>query len=257
MSDQSKSDDSSGLRWLRVHVKRTAEPGGVTSLSRTVYCPARAKRVPLDDCSGCGNRFAIDRRDRDAFLVCDVPEHAALLPTEVEPDPDHIGPSGQSVADVMTADVVCVRGDLSLRDLLRVFLERGVSGVPVVEKDGVEERPIGVVSKTDVVRILEGGGRSRTVEIAGRDGEAYEVHAGAMPSLDEACVRDVMTPTTLALPGETPIERAAAVMSYEGMHRLPVTSMSGAIVGLVSSIDIMRWLARRAGYIVPGKTEQQ
>lgn len=242
-----------GLRWLRVHVRRTAEPGGVTSLTRTVYCPRRGASVSVDDCSGCGNRFAVDHRDRDEFLVCDVPEDAEIPPTEVEPDPSRHGTSGDVVADLMTTDVVCVTPELPVRDLLRVFIERSISGAPVVE-DG---KVVGVVTKTDLVRVLFQQSEPGTLEIAGRAGETYAVAAPASPSFEGARVADVMTCLTLTLSDVTSLERAAAIMAYEGIHRIPVVSSTDEVVGLLTSIDVLRWVARRAGYVVPGRTARQ
>lgn len=244
-------DEDGGLRWLRVHVRRTAEPGGVTSLTRSVYCPRQGARVSLDACSGCGNRFAVDRRDRDVFLVCDVPEHAEIPPGEVEPDPSKR--SGDIVADLMTRDVVCVSPELSVRDLLQVFIERSISGVPVVQNG----KPIGVVTKTDVVRVLYRQTEPRSVEIVGREGETYAVNAAPSPTLEQARVDDVMTHLTLSLSDDTPLERAAAIMAYEGIHRIPVVSSSDEVVGLITSLDVLRWVARRAGYVVPDRTAQQ
>lgn len=247
------TDDEGGLRWLRVHVRRSVEPGGVTALSRTVFCPSREARVSVDDCSSCGKRFAIDRRDRDVFLVCDVPAHALVPPTEMVPDPAGVSPSGETVADIMTSDVVTVTPELSVHDLLQAFLERGISGAPVL-RDG---KPVGMVSKTDVVRALHGSTAPRTIEVIGRTGEAYAVTTSGMPGLNEACVSDIMTQLTLVLHSATPIERAAAVMAYEGVHRVPVVSDAEEVIGLVTSLDILRSIARRAGYVVPARTALQ
>jgi len=64
-------------------------------------------------------------------------------------------------------------------------------------------------------------------------------------------VEDVMTPFAFSLPSDAPVSRAAALMAYEGIHRLAVVSHDGTLVGVVTSLDIMRWLAQRAGYVVP------
>jgi signal-transduction protein with cAMP-binding, CBS, and nucleotidyltransferase domain len=46
-------------------------------------------------------------------------------------------------------------------------------------------------------------------------------------------------------------------MAFEGIHRLPVVGASDQVVGLVSSLDVLRWLAQRSGYLVPRTTQQQ
>jgi hypothetical protein len=41
-----------------------------------------------------------------------------------------------------------------------------------------------------------------------------------------------------------------ALMTYEGSTALPVVSDDGRVVGLLSSLDILRWLALASGYVV-------
>jgi CBS-domain-containing membrane protein len=64
-------------------------------------------------------------------------------------------------------------------------------------------------------------------------------------------VKEVMTPVTLAMPEHASIARASALMAYEGVHRVVVVDVSGAVIGLVSPIDVLRWLAQKDGYAVP------
>ena len=67
-----------------------------------------------------------------------------------------------------------------------------------------------------------------------------------------ATVRDIMTPTSFSLVQDAPVAQAAAIMAFEGIHRLPVTAEpSGEVVGLISSSDVLRWIAQRSGYLVP------
>jgi CBS-domain-containing membrane protein len=40
------------------------------------------------------------------------------------------------------------------------------------------------------------------------------------------------------------------MMAFEGMHRVPVVSASDTVVGIVSSIDVLRWIAQTEGYLV-------
>lgn len=47
------------------------------------------------------------------------------------------------------------------------------------------------------------------------------------------------------------LSRAAALMAYEQVHRLPVVSTERRVVGVISALDVAGWLARNDGYVVP------
>ncbi len=127
------------------------------------------------------------------------------------------------LSTIMARKVCCVRGDLDASEARARMLARGVSGLPVVDNWG---RAIGVISKTDLV----------------------EHEVGPAPS--GRAVVDVMAPFVLSLTSDDSIGRAAALMAYEGVHRVVVVDRSGHVVGLVSSLDVARWLGRRAGHPV-------
>ena len=57
-------------------------------------------------------------------------------------------------------------------------------------------------------------------------------------------------PPTFTLEENDPVSRAAAVMAVEGVHHLPIIADHGRVVGLISTLDVSRWLARQAGYDV-------
>lgn len=115
--------------------------------------------------------------------------------------------------DVMTPVVTCVTPDLSLDSLTELLLERGISGVPVVDEEG---RPIGVVSKTDLV------GRVAT----------------------DRTVLDVMMPVAFSLHDTDTLERAAQLMAAEHVHRIPLVDDQGRVSGILTSFDLARWVVR-------------
>jgi CBS domain-containing protein len=39
-------------------------------------------------------------------------------------------------------------------------------------------------------------------------------------------------------------------MTIEGVHRVPVIDHGGKVVGMISSLDVMRWVAAEDGYPV-------
>jgi CBS domain-containing protein len=142
------------------------------------------------------------------------------------------------VGSVMTTDVVCVRADVSLEALAALFLDRDIGGVPVVGADGY---PLGVVSKTDLVRERRDNGDDTGAEErpdGRRFGDGYHVER-----FPRGTVADIMTPMAFTLREDAPLTQAAAMMAVEGVHRVLVVSDAGSVVGIVSSLDVLRWLA--------------
>lgn len=212
---------------LRIRTRRTLAASGETSITSSVACRRRAGDVPVHTCLTCPHAAAlISLPDGAAHLYCRDPEAAEAdvlhLPARVAPL--HVAPS-QSLADrmpvsvIMSADVVCVRPDVSIAALTVLLIERGISGVPVVDAAGA---PLGVVSKTDLVR---------------EPGSALTVS-------------DIMTSMTFALPETATIAQAGALMAYEGIHRVPITGSDGSVIGIVAALDVLRWMAKQDGYIL-------
>ena len=115
----------------------------------------------------------------------------------------------------------CVTEEVTLPVLASCLLDGGYSGLPVVDTEG---RPVGVVSKTDLLR------------------------HGVTP---DGRVKDVMTSMSFTLEDDQSVSKAAAIMAYEGIHRLPVVDANGKVVGLLSSLDVLHWLACKTGNTVP------
>lgn len=176
--------------------------------------------------------------------------HAAIGPHRSGGEP--AGPAETTpVAEVMTKHVVCVPPDLGIEALTDLFLERGISGAPVVDSAG---RTLGIVSKTDVLR--DYADRGETGEVGKPELQSGGIRAQLdrgmhVQELRDATVRDVMTPLAFTLPESASIARASALMALEGVHRVPVVAPNGKVVGILSALDVLRWLALREGYAVP------
>lgn len=146
---------------------------------------------------------------------------------ETEPLP---APALCTVGEVMVREVIAVHPDTSLQTAAELMLEHGISGMPVVDEEG---RLQGMVSKTDLVR-------------HGLAGE-NEASGMALPSgqhvLDGTTVGEVMTRHVLIVPERASLTEAAKIMVNAGIHRVPVVSTRGLLAGLVSTSDIVRWVA--------------
>ena len=114
-----------------------------------------------------------------------------------------------------------------------------------------EGRPIGLVSKTDLLRHLhESGDGIEEVEQAGRRVDKVMGNGFHATSRHGTAVREVMMPVVFAVDETASIACAAALMAGENIHRLPVLAPDGTVGGIVTTLDIARWVAARGGYAV-------
>jgi CBS domain-containing protein len=168
---------------------------------------------------------------------------------DTEDQPTTYAPSREAtVATIMSHTTYCVRPDVSVETLASLLLDHRMSGVPVVDADG---RPVGVVSKTDLLRHLhERGDTPESAEHRPPKDVAALGPGFHAVRVDPTTVREIMMPMVFAIGQDTPIVDAAALMAGESVHRLAIVDDDLAIVGIVSTLDVVRWVAEQAGYAV-------
>jgi CBS domain-containing protein len=144
--------------------------------------------------------------------------------------------------DIMTADPVCVAPSTRLRELARVFEEHGVSGVPVLSREG---KVVGVVSKTDLIRRCSEGTDdippAYLFEILSEQGA--EETRGVMPE-PLICVEDFMTEDPLMVGPEISALAVARLMHHKRIHRVIVTDDERFPLGIITSMDLLGALTR-------------
>lgn len=148
----------------------------------------------------------------------------------LEEDAIRLAAEETPVRSLMNRSVVCVDRDTPLESVTRLFLDGDITGAPVVD---VDFRPLGMLTKSDLLHALIDFTKPVPSPI---------LRSARTPRVPR--VSDISSPFVLALPEETPVSIAAALMAYEGIHRLPITSAQGDVVGILSTSDIVRWMAR-------------
>lgn len=141
-----------------------------------------------------------------------------------------------TVAEIMVLDVLCVAPTTPLKEVARLLLEHGISGVPVVTDDG---EVLGVVSSGDIlIKVSADLGRREHPSnwLFGSD-ERIELKRGATTAA-EAMTRPAVTVD----PGCT-VAGAARLMVTRSIDRLPVLD-HGRLQGIVTRQDIVRAFAR-------------
>jgi CBS domain-containing protein len=204
---------------LPIRIRRTVCGLDEADRSSVVYCPrARASRslASCSECERCDGVVVDDSHRR--FILCKPETSAApplkrILPTAA--DVTRIG-------ELLGREVVCVVPELAVGTAAATFLARNLTGAPVVDGEG---RPIGMLTRSDLLRAL------------------VEPHGARL-------VNELMMPIAFALAENDSLTHAAALMASEGVHHLPVIGDYGRVIGMLSTLDVTRWLAREAGYDV-------
>ena len=89
-------------------------------------------------------------------------------------------------------------------------------------------------------------------------GSSYYLEPGFhLEELASATAEEIMNPLVFSVSVNASVAQVAAIMAFDGVHRLPVVGEKGDVVGLVSAIDVMRWIGRQAGFVIPDSTARQ
>jgi CBS domain-containing protein len=139
------------------------------------------------------------------------------------------------VRDVMTVEVVTVTPGTPLKSAAALMLERGISGLPVVEEDEI----VGVLSETDILfKEHTRPDRRGLVD--------WVMHYGEDPpeaKLDARLVGEAMTVPAVTVPPGRSVSDAATMMLDLALNRLPVVE-GGQLVGIVTRSDLVRAFTR-------------
>lgn len=176
------------------------------------------------------------------------------------------------VKDIMTADVVTVSPEISLREAMELFSSRHISGAPVV----VGGKVVGVVAASDLLALASAMPGVPTERVGADEDDdvwerAEEWTDGEEPpaeyfrelwadvdaevperiaqtdgpewnALEAHTVDEAMTRRVCAVRAEVDVRAAADFMRTAGVHRVIV--MEGdQLVGIVSTMDLVKAIA--------------
>ena len=120
--------------------------------------------------------------------------------------------------DVMVAPMITVKRSMTVRDVAKLFVDRGISGAPVVDDNG---HMIGIVSENDFLHRAETGTeRRRSRWLLAYD----EALAADYIKSHAQHVTDVMTRSVVSAEPETPLRDVAMLMEKHSIKRIPIIS---------------------------------
>jgi CBS domain-containing protein len=150
----------------------------------------------------------------------------------------------RTAEDLMTTSPVSIAADASVKEAAAFLTDKAFGAAPVIDEAG---RPIGVVSQSDLV--IHDRERLEYVvagveQHARSDGlETQDLPTGfGVVDVDRTQVRDVMTPVIYSVGPDTPAHKVIEDMLGHRVHRLFVVGADGVLVGVISTVDIVRRL---------------
>lgn len=143
-----------------------------------------------------------------------------------------------TVADVMTRDVVTARPTMSYKSVADLLVKRMVSAAPVVDDD---DRVIGVVSEIDLLSRIEYGDRLPHHPLAVRRLSQAARSRGPVAGTTAA---HAMTSPAITITEDASLATAARMLDAARVKRLPVVTVDGRLIGIVSRRDLVRLYAR-------------
>lgn len=145
-----------------------------------------------------------------------------------------------NAAEIMTANPVTVRPETPIGDAVSLFVEKRISGLPVLDP---ADRLVGILTEGDLLRRVETGTEREPhwLEIL----FSYPRLAGEYVHTHGRTVADVMTRNVASVTAETPLPVIVRLMEDRHIRRVPVLDRpDGALIGIISRADLVRALGR-------------
>jgi len=155
-----------------------------------------------------------------------------------------------TAADLMTAPVMVIHQETSLKEAAHMLSGCHISGAPVVDQEG---RCLGVLSSSDFVTWAEEPGEASAME---KKVTCFIAPWGEMIDIEESADQEIsrfMTPQPITVSPKIYIGDLAQKMVDAHIHRVLVVEGQWSPCGIVTSTDILAAVAKAARRAPRGK----
>jgi CBS domain-containing protein len=142
------------------------------------------------------------------------------------------------VQDIMSHTVITVRPDTRVSEVIRVFREHGISGVPVVDDAG---DLVGIITEKDVVARHARPHFPHYIQVL--DSLIYlerpTRYEESMRRILATTASELMTEEVTTVSPDLDVQDLAALMVEEGINPVPVVDGDDRLIGIVSRTDVL------------------
>jgi len=143
----------------------------------------------------------------------------------------------------MVRDVITVRPEYTVKDVMSIFVEKKVGGVPITNNDGTL---CGIVTDGDIIRAIKPLDRrihdyfSFITYIAVED---RQVHLSEI--INREIIKFAKTHGIITVQPEDDMEKVIDILSKHHFKKLPVVNGANRVVGVISRGDVIRNIQQR------------
>ncbi|HEY7247538.1 MAG TPA: CBS domain-containing protein [Xanthobacteraceae bacterium] len=140
--------------------------------------------------------------------------------------------------DVMTTPVLSVEPNATILQAIRTMLQRRISGLPVIDKDG---HLVGMVTEGDFLRRVETGTqrqRPRWLEFVIGPGRLADEYTRS----HSRRVSEVMTSDPITVAEDAPLDDIVKLMEKRRIKRIPVVRRK-QVVGIITRANLIQAIA--------------
>jgi CBS domain-containing protein len=151
----------------------------------------------------------------------------------------------ETASELMTSNPVSLRAQATVAEARDLFIAKEISAAPVIDEAG---HPVGVLSHSDIIVHDAVAPTSRTAVGVGCADDFYSTpataafRAGTSDAAYPMVVEDLMTPAVFAVAAETSAAEVVKNLLAFRVHRLFVVDAQGVLIGVISSLDVLRHL---------------
>lgn len=145
-----------------------------------------------------------------------------------------------TVKELMNTDIYSIRAREKVRDLLNIFVDKQVSGVPVVDDDNIL---VGIITDADILAEIREVPSLIDVMTYVIVLNAEAIFLEKLYALLERPVHELMTKKVVSVTENATISDVAQILIRRKFKKLPVVK-GKKLIGVVSRGDVVRYMVR-------------
>lgn len=152
-----------------------------------------------------------------------------------------------TLSEYMEHDVYAINEDATVREAISYFIEKDISGAPILSKDGTA---LGFISDGNIMRYMSEDEHTpaaidSTLMFMDYIRDPDEEFEQKLTSIMDLNVREISKKKPITISVNASIEDACRLLSESGVKKVPVVDDNKKVVGIISRSAVTKYLTKR------------